>query len=92
MEDARLLEYNIKQEKERNSEEILKSREKEDRMRVERLRRRRNRVLKLKSNNKKILEEERKKISLSPRKKITRKLERNMDKISFRYDISKNRV
>jgi len=92
MEDARLLEYNIKQEKEKNSEEILKSREKEDRMRIERLRRRRGRVLKLKSDNKKILEEERKKISQSPRKKITRKLERNMDKISFRYDISKNRV
>jgi hypothetical protein len=93
MEDARLLEYNMKREREeKNSEEILKLREEEDRKRIDKLRRRRARILRLKNNNKSILEEERKKISQSPRKKIVRKVERNMDKISFRYDSSRNRV
>ncbi len=93
MEDARLLEYKMKQARVgKNSEEILKLREKEDTRRIDRLRRRRNRILNIKNNNKRILEEERMKISQSPRKKIVRKLERNMDKISFRFDSSRNRV
>jgi hypothetical protein len=93
MEDARLLEYKMKQARVgKNSEEILKLREKEDMRRIDRLRRRRNRILNIKNNNKRILEEERRKISQSPRKKVVRKLERNMDKISFRFDSSRNRV
>ena len=93
MEDARLLEYKMKQARVgKNSEEILKLREKEDMRRIDRLRRRRNRILNIKNNNKRILEEERRKISQSPRKKVVRKLERNMDKISFRVDSSRNRV
>ncbi len=95
MEEARLLEYRKKEEdRGRSSEEILELREKEDKRRIDRLKRRRSRLLQLKRNkrNKKELEEERKKISQSPRKRVVRKVERNIDKVSYRYDVSKNKV
>ena len=95
MEEVRLLEYRKKKEdRGRSSEEILELREKEDKRRIDRLKRRKSRLLHLKRNkrNKKELEEERKKISQSPRKRVVRKVERNMDKVIYRYDISKNNV
>ena len=95
MEEARLLEYKKKEENRgKSSEEILELREREDKRRIDRLKRRRSRLLQLKRNkrNKKELEEERKKISQSPRKRVVRKVERNIDKVSYRYDVSKNKV